>query len=256
MGAGGVTVVLCPGHRRFLAERAVPEAVAAERGYRSVTDPGELLEVGFPRRQARYDTPGLLIPRYGLDGRATWPKVRPDRPRFRRDGTPVKYDSPAGSWSVLDCLPGRLEALDRAPEVWVSCEGFVKADAMTGAGVVAVAIDGVWGWRSAGEPLAAWAVLARRPRWWHLVADNDLVSSWDVPAAVARLGAHLKALGGRVRILHPPAGPAKVGVDDHLAGGGDLDGLTQVGVDTVAEVLSRRRGDRPRGYPAELETAQ
>lgn len=242
---------LAPHHAEFLAARAVSPEVAELRGYRTITHPVDLvLAGGFPPGQATKLGTGMLIPRYGLDGRPSWAKFRPDGVRRRADGTPIKYASPAGSWNLVDCLPARrLELLD-APEIWVSAEGYIKGDSMTTAGLSPVlAVDGVWGWRGSEGPLPAWRVLSTQPRWWHVVADNDLAANDDVAIAAFRLGAYLQGLGAKgVRILHPPVGRKKVGIDDHLAQGGTLDELVQVPAATVRRVLTSRPERLVRAY--------
>jgi putative DNA primase/helicase len=238
---------LAPHHVDLLKARAVTPDVAKARGYTTIIAPAELELAGYAAGQIRrLPVPGLFIPRYGLNGVATWPQYRPDAPAYRRDGSAVKYVAPSGSWNFVDALPDALGTLASDAEVWVSAEGPIKADAMTSAGALAVSMAGVWGWRSQGEPVRGLETLARWARWWHVVCDSDFTTTSDVPLAVCRLGAHLRGLGGKVRILHPP-GDEKVGVDDWLAWGGTLDDLVQVSANQVAAVL-RRRTSRPRAY--------
>lgn len=206
--------MLAERHLAFLAARAVPGPVIARRGYRTVTEPGDLCVLGFSEKQARAVVPGLLIPRYGLGGEMSWPKFRPD-PEGRNGPPAAKYVSPGGSWNFLDALPGTVLSGD----IWVSAEGFVKADAMTGQGLPVAAFDGVWGWRSQGAPLLGLEVLARPGRWFHIVCDSDYRTNYRVAGAMCSLAKWLRSEGARVRVLHPP-GEAKVGVDDFLAGGG------------------------------------
>lgn len=214
-------------HVNFLAARAVAGPVIARRGYRTVTEPGDLTACGFPERQAAALVPGLLIPRYGLDGKPSWPKFRPD-PEGRngavvnRAGHEMKYASPGGSWNFLDALPGT----DLGGDLWVSAEGFVKADAMAATGVPVVAFDGVWGWRSQQETVLGLEYLTRPGRWFHVVCDSDIDTNPKVAGAMFRLAAWLRAQGAKARVLHPP-GETKVGVDDFLAAGGHLAQLVE-----------------------------
>lgn len=212
--------VLASRHAAFLAARAVPESVIARRGYRTVTDPGDLMALGFPDKQAQHLVPGLLIPRYGLAGMASWPKFRPDvdgrnGPMENHRGHIVKYASPGNSWNFLDALPGTILTGD----IWVSAEGFVKADAMTAVSLPTVAIDGVYGWRSQKEVVLGLEALARPGRWFHLVCDSDFEENVNVATAMFRLAKWLRSEGCKVKILHPPSTDAKVGVDDFLAAG-------------------------------------
>lgn len=247
---------LFPQHEEFLRARAVPPSVAHRRGYQSIDSGEQLARAGFPPGQSqRLPRPGLLIPRYALDGRPSpWSKYRPDAPAYRRDGTPAKYVSPAGSWNFVDALPDTIVCLlGTTDDVWVSCEGFVKGDAMTGQGALVVAVDGVWGWRSSGKPLLGWSTILRRPRWLHLVADSDFGWSVDVPVAVCRLAVYLQSLGARVRVLHPSSeAGVKVGVDDHLAQGRTLEGLVEVRPEAVAFVARYRARSGRRVYSSSL----
>jgi hypothetical protein len=215
--------VLAPNHAAFLAARAVPESVIARRGYRTVTDPGDLMALGFPDKQAHNLIPGLLIPRYGLAGAASWPKFRPD-PEGRNGPPRAKYESPGGAWNFLDTLPGTYLTGD----IWVSAEGFVKGDAMAAVGLPVVSFDGVYGWRTQGGPILGLEALARPGRWFHVVCDSDYRTNPKVAAAMCGLAKWLRSEGSKVRVLHPP-GEQKVGVDDFLAAGGHICQLVEAG---------------------------
>lgn len=230
--------MLADHHAAFLAARAVTGPVLERRGYATVTDPGVLADAGFPDSQAEKLVPGLLIPRYGLDGRASWPKFRPD-PEGRNGavvnsaGHEMKYASPGGSWNFLDCLPGTILTGD----LWVSAEGFIKGDAMAAVGMPVVAFDGVWGWRSQRETVLGLETLARPGRWFHLVCDSDIATNAKVAGAMFRLAGWLRHAGCKVRVLHPPTLGPKVGVDDFLADG---NGLTQL-VEAATPTLTVKR---------------
>lgn len=227
--------MLADRHVAFLAARAVTGPVVERRGYATITDSGELFVAGFPLEQAERLVPGLLIPRYGLDGRRSWPKFRPDLEgrngpmENKKTGHIIKYASPGNSWNLLDTLPGTVLTGD----IWVSAEGFVKADAMAAVGMPVVAFDGVWGWRSQKEMILGLEALAWSGRQFHVVCDSDVDTNPMVASAMFTLAAALRRLGCKVRLLHPP-GPGKVGVDDFLAGGGHLAQLVPVERPTVA----------------------
>jgi hypothetical protein len=210
-------------HANFLAARAVPGSVIARRGYRTVTDPGDLCSLGFPEKQAKNLVPGLLIPRYGLTGHASWPKFRPD-PEGRNGPPRAKYEAPMGAWNFLDALPGTIITGD----IWVSAEGFVKADAMSATGLPVAAFDGVYGWRTKGGPILGLDTLARPGKWFHVVCDSDYRTNPRVAGAMCGLAKWLRSEGAKVRILHPP-GEDKVGVDDFLATGGHMAQLVEAG---------------------------
>lgn len=225
--------MLADRHLAFLRARAVSDGVIARRGYATITDPAELGRHGFSPKQAQRYVPGLLIPRRGLNGKLAAPKFRPDQegrngPVQNRDGKVTKYASPTGAWNFVDMLPDTR--LHPGSEIWLSAEGFIKADAIvSSAGLPAVAIDGIYGWRSQGETVLGIEVLATPGRWWHVVCDSDYVSNPDVGWAMLRLRGWLRARGCRVRVLFPPSLGPKVGVDDFLAGGNDIGGLIEAG---------------------------
>lgn len=215
-------------HAAFLAARAVTGPVIERRGYATITDWRDLAAAGYPPELARKLVPVLLIPRYGLGGHPSAPQCRPDvegrnGPMVNRDGRPMKYLAPPGSWNSLDCLAGTALADD----IWVSAEGPIKADAMVAAsGLAVVSFNGVYGWRSQGETILGLEVLARRRPWFHVVCDSDIATNPRVAGAMFRLAATLRRGGCKVRILHPP-GENKVGVDDFLAGGGRIGQLVE-----------------------------
>ncbi len=61
---------------------SILDEVILARGYRTVTSPADLLELGFGRSQRR--VPGLLLPLWPTDGAEPSLFVyRPDRPRTR-----------------------------------------------------------------------------------------------------------------------------------------------------------------------------
>lgn len=213
-------------HLKFLAARAVAGPVIDRRGYRTVTEPGDLIAAGFPERQAKALVPGLLIPRYGLSGEPSWAKFRPD-PEGRNGPPRAKYVSPGNSWNFLDALPGTILVGD----IWLSAEGFIKADAMSATGMPVVAIDGVYGWRSQKDVVLGLEALAGPGRWFHVVCDSDFEENVNVATAMFRLAKWMRGEGCKVRILHPPSPGSKVGVDDFLACGGNVSQLVEAPYD-------------------------
>jgi hypothetical protein len=112
-------------HKALIKDSAIDPDVARERGYRSVTCPEELMDLGFADSQAR--APALLIPVWGVTGEKVLDQVRPDAPRPGKHGKLVKYESRAGGTMALDCHP-RIRSLLADPEVplWIT-EGSARA---------------------------------------------------------------------------------------------------------------------------------
>lgn len=221
--------MLADRHLAFLRARAVSDAIIARRGYETA-DASVLVRAGFGFEEAKRYAPGLLIPRYGLTGAPTAPKVRPDiagrnGPVVNRVGHVIKYASPGGSWNFVDCLPGSSPF--GGGDLWVSAEGFVKGDAMASAGLAVVSIDGVYGWRSQREVVPGFMALVSPGRWFHIVCDSDFRTNPDVARATCWLASALRQMGAKARVLHPP-GTGKMGVDDFLAASGQIGQLVEV----------------------------
>ncbi len=137
-----------------------------------------------------------------MDGRAGSPLYRPDNPRVvenRRqkngDGTyaqrVVKYEQPAGEAVRVDCPPLCLSQLaDPSVPLFVT-EGQKKADALASHGACAIALTGVWNWKSRNQyggttftndlDYIAWE---NRPV--YLVFDSDVMSKQGVRQALER----------------------------------------------------------------------
>jgi uncharacterized protein DUF3854 len=85
---------------------------------------------------------------YGPTGQLVSHQWKPRRPVRNRDGKPMKYASPKGCPNRLDVHPRNVAAMpDPTVELWVT-EGIKKADALTSRGLCAIAITGVYNWRS------------------------------------------------------------------------------------------------------------
>lgn len=100
---------LLPQHEEQIRTSAIALPVAEARGYRSVTDPNELLGLGFSPDQAR--APALLIPVHDCHGRIAYHQIRPDTPRVVA-GRVAKYEIPRGQRHVVDVPPIIRPALD------------------------------------------------------------------------------------------------------------------------------------------------
>src|SRR5207302_6625300 len=89
-------------HAELLAASAISAEVARARGYRTVRRKVELRALGFASSQCR--VPGLLVPVWGVTNQVVSYQLRPDQPR-KREGKPLKYETPARSRMVLDVPP-------------------------------------------------------------------------------------------------------------------------------------------------------
>ena len=136
---------LAPHHLEMLRKSAINDEIIKARGYRTVTDPAELRQLGFAPGQCR--VPGLLLPLHTTDGRNGLNVYRPDNPRVieekdkRRnpDSTRpckvIKYEMPKGAGVRLDCpLPCLPKLANPRVPLWLT-EGQKKADSLASVGL-------------------------------------------------------------------------------------------------------------------------
>lgn len=220
---------LLPQHQALLAASAIPDHVAAARGYQSLTTQAAVRRYGFSPSQAR--VPALLLPIWDVFGEIGTYQLRPDLPRMV-DGKPRKYETPPGTRMVLDVPPLVRAALANPNLPLFVTEGARKADAAVGLGLCSVALLGVWTFRGRNEQggkamLPDWEQIALNQRLVYVVFDSDAMTKPGVHAALERLTAWLRRRHAEVFIVYLPAGPGgtKTGLDDFLAAGHTVDDL-------------------------------
>ena len=194
--------------------------IIAERGYRSVDDPQELIDLGFTPVQAR--APGILIPIWGPHGEIVRWQFRPDEPRTP-GGKAVKYENMAGQTLRLD-VPPRCRSMLKDPSIPLFItEGIKKTDRLAQEGLCVVGLPGgVWGWWGTNTDggktaLGDWDEVALNGRRSVVVFDSDVMTKPPVRQALDRLTAFQVSRDADVWwIFMPQDGDAKVGVDDFL----------------------------------------
>ncbi len=252
--------MLSPNHQASLREGSgISDPVIAARGYRTISDREELLQLGFSHSQAR--VPGLLLPLWTTDGRNPLAVYRPDNPRavgagrkrstragqtsevsktsevsVQRPSKVIKYEFPKGAAMRVDCPPPcRARLGDPATPLWIT-EGQKKADALASRGLCALALLGVWNWKGRNAfggttVLADFDYVAWEGRQVYVAFDSDVTIKPSVRLALERLVAHLQRRKARVSVVYLPGGPnGKLGVDDYLAAGhtpADLEALAE-----------------------------
>ncbi len=239
--------ILLDQHRALIGGSAIDPAVAAERGYRSVTRPEELRQLGFSAAQCR--VPALLVPIHGVRGNIASYQLRPDSPRVGDGGRAIKYETPRGSAMVLDVHPrvrGWLD--DPTCELWIT-EGARKADSGISLGLCVIALLGVWNWRGKNEKgglttLADWEAIALNDRDVFVVFDSDVMTKPPVFEALKRLRSFLESRGAHIKVVYLPDGPdgAKVGLDDFIASGRDVSDLRRLASTELREPAGKRPG--------------
>src|SRR4051794_2479600 len=214
-------------HRMLVVDSAISEEAIARRGYFTATTAMQLRRLGFAAVQAT--TPALVIPIHGLDGELVGYQGRPDQPRVV-DGKPLKYESPAGTTTLLDVPPGARDRARRSSApLWIT-EGARKADSAVSRGLVCVSLPGVWGWVSwVGNEKTVLPDLQRvqlDQRKVVLAFDSDAMTKPAVHAALERLAAWLGSQGAWVHALYLAGDDGeKVGLDDFFAAGHPVDRL-------------------------------
>ncbi len=229
---------LLQAHLDHLRASGIALEVIRRRQYLSVLGENQPLsaakrtlgDLGFTKSQRR--TPAILIPLWGTDAKSAGYQLRPDRPRLNPKGKAIKYEIPQGATIRLDCPPSCQPLLkDPTVRLWFT-EGAKKADALASKGEVTVALLGVWGFKGGNvlggtTTLTDFDFIALKGRDTIIAFDSDYAEKPQVQKALERLVEHLKRKGGKVQVVHLPAGPegTKVGVDDYLAQGHTIEDL-------------------------------
>jgi len=221
----------------LLEDSGLSAEIIEARGYRTVEDSRELIELGFGEWQA--NVPGLLIPIHGPQGSVVAYSYRPDNPRLRR-GKPVKYEWAKGVSPRLDVPPSIGHVVsDPSVDLWIT-EGSKKADAAVSRGVPCLALIGVWNFRGKNSKGGSLVIgdfdhVAWNGRHVYLAFDSDVLTKPSVRMSVERLKGVLESRKAKVTIIRIPAsGDEKVGLDDYLAAGGSVKELIE-GDNTLPE---------------------
>ena len=237
-----INLSLSDKHLKMLTEESgISEQVIRERGYRTITSEGDLVQYGFSPAQRR--VPGLLIPLHTTDGKVGLHVYRPDNPRTyenrgKRDSDglrPVKvlkYEIPKGTGVRVDCPTSCMKKLKNPSIPLYITEGQKKADSLATAGACAIDLLGVWNFKGRNEfgattILADFDFVAWENRSVRIVFDSDVMYKPSVRQAMERLTEILQRKGATVSAIYLPNHPSGVkwGVDDWLASGHDLKDL-------------------------------
>ncbi len=238
---------LSENHLKMLSiESGISDQMIKERGYRTITSEGDLVQFGFSPAQRR--VPGLLIPLHTTDGKIGLHVYRPDNPRTYEDRSkreadglrPVKvlkYEIPKGAGVRVDCPPACLKTLKNPTIPLFITEGQKKADSLASQGACAIDLLGVWNFKGRNEfggttILADFDFIAWENRLVRIVFDSDVMYKPSVRMALERLTEILQRKGAIVSAIYLPNHPSgiKWGVDDWLADGHtlqDLEALTE-----------------------------
>ena len=230
-------------HHELLRASAIsPEVVEARGYYSAVATKADLGRLGFGPAQRRI--PALVIPIWDVDGECVGHQLRPDAPRDVK-GKPVKYETAKDARQVLDIHPLAQPKLDDPTIPVIITEGVRKADSAVSRGMLALGLNGVWGWVGRNEhggkaALIDWRSIPLNGRLILLAFDNDVLTKVQVRQALEQLSAFLARRKATVRIVMLPDDPsgAKVGLDDWLATNPDAGfaDLAALAVDELPDV--------------------
>lgn len=112
------------------------------------------------------------------------------------------------------------------------CEGEKKTLAAYQHRFNAVGIGGIWNWLTKGQPIDDLRLIDWQDRDAIIIPDSDVWERPDLLRAVYALGRELREHGAVVSVARiPQDGPAKVGLDDFLIHGGEVEDLDLIGLD-------------------------
>jgi hypothetical protein len=186
---------LLPHHADLLRDSSITTEVARVRRYWSAEKKCELEKLGFSRQQQL--VPALVIPIWNTQGEIALHQIRPDHPRCKSDGKPLKYETPRGARMALDVPPMARPWIDDPSRPLFITEGARKADAAVSKGLCCVALLGVWNFRGSNAKGGKVALpdlehVALNGRRVYICFDSDVMEKIQVHRALERLGELLR----------------------------------------------------------------
>jgi hypothetical protein len=234
-------MAIAKSHTQALRDSGISNKRILARGYSTIRrdEAGADLmdELGFSG-MATWDArrPGLLIPLHdkageiwGYQYKSDHPRVAPGRPLKGREGKTkyVKYENPRFQTMRLDFPMGLMAKLADRDAPLIVTEGAKKADSAMTAGYPTLCLLGVAIWKTPAC-LEDWEGLPLRGRDVYICFDSDAVTKVAVQTQERQLAVFLmnehRALVHICR-LKPTRTGEKVGLDDFIAAGGDVDKL-------------------------------
>lgn len=214
-------------HRVYLLDRGVTPEVAEAAGYWTAYKPSEHPDAFGPYQRRR--TPTMIAPHLSPDGETVSWQKHDDRPGRDKRGRPIKWASPPTERArpVLSVHPWALDEVRHGTGPLWNVEGLTRMHALAGLGIPAVSHAGCHGWKQDGEPLRCYDHVNLRGRLVYDVPDADARTNEKVHKAQAERVAYLESRGARVLVVQVPEvnGDEHAGLDDYIAGGGDVGAL-------------------------------
>ena len=213
---------LLPHHVKHLAESGITTDVAIDNGIYSETNAVKIA-VALGWKNASKLGPCLMFPVRRLDGSVAYTRLRPDRPRLRKD-KPVKYESPKGVQQQPYFPHGIDDVVDDVNAEIIFTEGEKKSVCATAYGFPCIGLSGVHGWKkkdhhALGPVLSQINWAGRQVR---IAFDSDVVDNPQLQSAESQLAETLANQGAIVRIVRTPSAEdgSKQGVDDFIVANG------------------------------------
>lgn len=207
-------------HQAYLAAREITPATIGANGLYSAR-PQDLARLCG--RPVPDETSGLVIPYQGCGDFA---RVRLFPPIATSDGHEQKFGQPAGSPVRLYVPAGVRDILQDSERTIMVIEGEIKALALTQEGFPAVALGGIWNFRTKDLPddvlILDLEAVAWSGRIVYLPPDSDAWTNEHILHAVYRFARLLEARGATILIVKLPTldGQGKTGADDYLVAKG------------------------------------
>lgn len=218
-------------HSDYLKARGIVDnEIITSRGYRSITDPDDLVSLGFSITQASH-VPGLLLPIFNSTGTPQGYEYRADTPRTIGDRT-IKFDRPFGQSAALNVPPTMAPMIREGNAITplIIVEGVTRADVLAHHGIPAAAIMGIWGFKGdKGNGPAVLSELHELPikgRQVWIFPDGDATTKPGVNSGVRTLSEVFTRRGAsavKIGVV-----PDNMGLDDWFAmgaGPAELQGL-------------------------------
>lgn len=216
-------ITLFPGHRAELHASGLTDETIERAGIYSEADQRKLQHLLGWAKPPKKMGAAIVFPYHAPDGTNGYARLKPDNKR-KREGKPVKYESPKGRPNEVYFPPGTVAVVDDPAIPLLITEGEKKALCADQNGVPCIGLVGVWGWKPKKQErlLPGIERIEWKGRKVYVCFDSDREDKPDVQGAESRLAAVLTRYGAIVRCIRLPSRPdgAKVGLDDFVVGNG------------------------------------
>ena len=211
--------MIFPHHMDDLASSGITEETALENGIHSEADNAKVASIlGWGKTAKRLGS-CLAFPVYTLEGQLVYTRFKPDNPRTRSNGKPIKYETPKEATNRI-YIPSGVRGLANESTELLITEGEKKALSATQHGFPCIGLFGVQNWKSRNqsELLPCFRRFRLKNRKVVIAFDSDVETNPNIQSAEQWLAFCLEKEGADVRVLRLPDAidGAKQGIDDLL----------------------------------------